>query len=138
MPALNSLLIVEDDAVDALSAAGVARTIGLEHLRTFNSVSCSISFLQGCAEGRVSLPDVILLDLDLGQESGYELLRIWRTTSQLSKIPLVVWSGLGDHHKELCDIFKVTAFVPKWQGKDALRQALLTCLEQRRPPAAAD
>lgn len=129
----NSLLIVEDDAVDVLSAASVARTLGLEHLRTFNSVSRAISFLHGCIEGRTSLPDVILLDLDLGQESGYELLRNWRTNPQLSKIPLVIWSALGDHHRELCEIFKVTAFVPKWKGKDTLRQALLTCLEQPHP-----
>lgn len=138
MPALNSLLIVEDDAVDVLSAASVARTLGLEHSRTFNSVARAISFLQGCLEERTSLPDVILLDLDLGQESGYELLRIWRTTSRLSKVPLLVWSGLGDHHQELCDVFKVTAFVAKWRGKDALRKALLMCLEHQHPPAAAD
>lgn len=137
----NSLLIVENDPRDTLAAADVARSLGLDQLRTFNAISRTVSFLEGCIEGRASLPDVILLDLDLGQESGYELLRIWKITPRLSAIPLVVWSILGDHHRELCDIFKVTAFVPKWQGRDALREGLLACLDQRPrhlPGAAAD
>lgn len=133
MPASCTLLLVEDDPADALIAADVARTLGMNELRGFSSVSPAISFLEKCLEGRASLPCVILLDLDLGQESGYELIRMWRLTPTLSQIPLLVWSVLGQHHRELTEIFKVTTFVPKGTGKNALREGLLLCLEQKCP-----
>ncbi|MGA9673449.1 MAG: hypothetical protein WBQ94_29935, partial [Terracidiphilus sp.] len=69
-------------------------------------------------------PDGIVLDLNLGYESGYELLRFWHRTPELSKIPVIVWSVLGDEQREMCKLFNVKHFVAKWEGEEAFREAL--------------
>lgn len=120
----NSILIVENDSRDVLIAADVARSVGLVQLRTFENATKAMRFLETAMEGKVSLPDAILVDLDLGYESGYDVLRLWHLSPRLSAIPLFVWSVLGGRHESMCELFKVTAFVPKWKGKDGLRDAL--------------
>jgi CheY-like chemotaxis protein len=74
--------------------------------------------------GETSLPDAIILDLDLGYESGYELLRFWHSTPQLSKIPLIVWTVAGDEQREICGLFKVNAYVSKMDDISQLRNVL--------------
>ena len=73
---------------------------------------------------KARLPDGIVLDLDLGYDSGYELLRFWHSTPALSKIPLIVWSVLGEEQRGMCNLFKVNCFVGKWEGAAAFRDAL--------------
>ena len=74
-------------------------------------------------KGEVPLPDGIVLDLDLGHESGFELLRFWHSTPRLSSIPVMIWSVL-DNEKQICELFKVNSFVSKWEGPKAFRDAL--------------
>jgi CheY-like chemotaxis protein len=56
-----------------------------------------------------SLPDLILLDLDLGPESGYEILRIRYSSPHLARIPVVIWTQLGLDNYEVCVLFISTA-----------------------------
>jgi DNA-binding response OmpR family regulator len=65
-----------------------------------------------------------VLDLDLGYESGFELLRFWHSNPQLAKVPVVVWTILGDHYREICGMFKVAAYIDKGDGLAELRKAL--------------
>ena len=124
----DRLLILENDQLDLARAAEVGQSIGLNLIDAYTTLSSARNQLDKGLAGEVSLPDIILLDLDLQHESGYDLLRYWRQNERLRKIPLLVWSGLGDHHKEICEVFKATGFVGKWEGKDALRQSLLDSL----------
>ena len=48
------------------------------------------------------LPDLIILDLDLGYESGFELLRFWHRNSELSSIRLIVWTAMGEEQQHIC------------------------------------
>jgi CheY-like chemotaxis protein len=132
----KSVLIVENDATDTSVAANVARSIGIDAVLVYNTASKAQFFLEQCLREECAMPDVIVLDLDLEHESGFDLVSFRRTHPKLMSVPLIVWSVLGDHYRELCDIFKVTAFVPKWQGKEALRDALTECIEKPRPLAA--
>ena len=138
MPSQRSALIVENDTVDMSVAANVARSIGINTVLVYNTASKAQFFLEQCLREECAMPDFIVLDLDLEHESGFDLVRFRRTHPKLMSVPLVVWSVLGDHYRELCDIFKVTAFIPKWQGKEALRDALACCVEQSPPLAAAE
>lgn len=130
MPPKN-MLIVENDPQDAAIVADVARSLELSQIHAYVTASRALFHLEKGLLGEIALPDIIVLDLDLEHESGYDLLRFWRMTKKLSDIPMLVWSGLGDHHREICDIFKVNGFVGKWQGKGALKEGLLGCLERR-------
>jgi|ERR1700733_12818848 len=117
-------LIIEDDPNHIRMASKVARTAGFEDIEVFMSLRNAIERIEQALRGEKPLPDAIILDLNLGAESGFEVLRHWRTTLSNSEMRLVVWSGLGDHNRELCALFHVDAFVFKWQGENALREAL--------------
>jgi CheY-like chemotaxis protein len=120
---LKSLLLIDDRPNDLRIAADAARELGIEEVNAQTSIMKARQHLEKGLEGEVPLPDGIVLDLDLGHESGFELLRFWHSTPRLSKIPVMIWSVL-DNEKQICELFKVSSFVSKWEGPKAFRDAL--------------
>lgn len=120
---LKSLMLVDDRPNDLRIAADAARDLGITDLNTQTSVIRARQYLEKALEGEFPLPDGIVLDLDLGHESGFELLRFWHSTPRLTEIPIMVWSVL-DRQREICDLFKINSFVSKWEGPKAFREAL--------------
>lgn len=125
MGTINCLLLVEDQPQDVRLAANTAQSVGISKVEARTSIQTARDFLDAGLRGESALPDGIVLDLDLGYESGYELLRFWHSTPRLFKIPLVVWSVLGEDQSEMCRLFKVSRFVGKWEGAEVLRDALV-------------
>jgi CheY-like chemotaxis protein len=121
---VNRLLIVEDEAKDLRIASNVAHSLGITDVDARSTSGSARAYLEKALDGSGPLPDGIVLDLNLGYESGYEVLRFWHSTPELKKIPLIVWSILGDDQREMCSLFKVNHFVAKWEGEEAFRQAL--------------
>jgi DNA-binding response OmpR family regulator len=121
---VNCLLLVEDQPSDLKIATSTARAAGISVVEAQTSLLGARSFLERGLRGEIPLPDGIVLDLDLGYESGFELLRFWHSTPRLSSIPLLVWSILGQEQREICSLFKVSEFVSKWEGMTAFREAL--------------
>ena len=118
------LLVVENEAKDLKVAADTAQALGIPDVDARTTLEGAKAYLEKGLSGECPLPDLILLDLDLGYDSGYELLRFWHSTPRLAAIPLVVWSVLGGEHSEMCNLFKVKTYVGKWEGAAALRAAL--------------
>ncbi len=118
------LLVVEDQPNDTWMASEAAALAGISTIDAKTSVLGAKNWLEAGLKGTIALPDAIVLDLDLGLESGFELMRFWHSTPALKIIPVIVWTNLDDQFGQLCNLFKVTQVVPKWQGKDALYQAL--------------
>lgn len=125
---VKRLLIVEDEASDVRAAADVARSLGIDFVDARFSVSEAENLLRKGLRREVALPDAILLDLDLGTDSGFELMRYWHKTHRLATIPVIVWSRLDDK-RELCRLLGVNAFVCKEDGAGELRQALTGFLQ---------
>jgi len=125
MGQVERLLIVEDQRDDQLRASEIARAIGIGIIEARSSCAAARSLIEQGLRGEVSLPGAIVLDLDLGYESGHEFLRFWYTTPGASKIPLIVWSRLGGDHKQICEAFKINGFVSKHDGMEVLREALM-------------
>lgn len=121
---MKQLLVVEDQPGDLSVAMSVANAMGIASVEARSSVRAAQRYLEGALECKVSLPDAIVLDLDLGFESGHELLRFWHSHPELSVVRLVVWTVLGDEQREICRLFGVHAVVSKWEGAAALRTAL--------------
>jgi CheY-like chemotaxis protein len=117
------ILVVEDQPNDLQIAAQTARAVGITDIEARTSAQAAINYLEKCLVG-ASRPECIVLDLDLGYESGYELLRFWHSTPELRKIPMIVWTLLGEEQREICNLFKIDAYVSKWEGVPALREAL--------------
>ncbi|HEY1810098.1 MAG TPA: response regulator [Acidobacteriaceae bacterium] len=118
------LLIVEDHPKDLQIATSAAQASGFSVIDACSSASMAKQFLEKALRGEQSLPNVIVLDLDLGYESGFELLRFWHSTPQLAEVPLVIWTILGDQYRDICRMFKVRAYVYKGEGVSGLRQVL--------------
>jgi len=118
------LLVVENEPKDLKNAADSARAAGFADVEAKTSPYAARIFLEDRLANGPKLPDAILLDLDFGIESGYELLRFWHSTPKLRAVPLIVWSILGEEQKQMCGLFKVNKFIGKWEGNEALQDAL--------------
>ncbi len=131
---MTYLLLVEDQPKDLKIAAETARSAGINELKALASSEAAITYLRKglCAEQ--PLPDGIVLDLDLGYESGHELLRFWHSTPELRKIPLIVWTHLGEDQREICNLFNVNCYVSKWEGIAPFREALSRFFPQQLHP----
>lgn len=121
---MRRLLIVENEPRDLKFADETARMAGIPEVEARTTLQAARSYLEKGLEGAGPLPDGIVLDLDLGYESGYELLRFWHCTPRLAQIPLIVWSVLGEEQRNMCGLFKVNCYVGKWEGAAAFREAL--------------
>ena len=121
---LQRVLIVEDQASDLRIAADLVASLGALEVEARTSASAAQMFLQSALDGEKPMPDMLVVDLDLGYESGFELLRFWHSHPKLAAIPLIVWTGLGDEQQEICRLFKVNAIVRKSDGLAALKQAM--------------
>lgn len=120
---MKSLLLVDDQSKDLLAASHAAESLGIKDLQAKNSIRDARLYLEKGLKGDIPLPDAIVLDLDLGMESGFELLRFWHSTPRLAQIPMMVWSVV-EEQSEICSLFRVSSFVSKWHGIGAFRDAL--------------
>jgi DNA-binding response OmpR family regulator len=59
------------------------------------------------------MPNALVIDLDLGIESGFELLRFWHGNPNVRPIPVIIWTGTGAHEREISDLFGVTGSFPR-------------------------
>jgi phosphoserine phosphatase RsbU/P len=127
---MHRVLIVEDTPSDVRQSAAVVKKLGAEDIIALNNIAASILFLQDVVEGTKKPPDLILLDLSFPRESGFEVLRFWKSNAKLNEIPVVVWTVMGDTEKKLCEFFGVEHVVPKWAGAKELEAALRTFIQE--------
>lgn len=127
---MGTAFIIEDNNSDLRESAAVLRKVGFEEVDAMNNVPGALMRLQDAADGRRPAPDLILLDLAFTRESGFEVLRFWKTNiDRLQNTRIVVWTQMGDTEQLLCRYFGVDV-VPKWAGPQALEQAV----RQSAPP----
>lgn len=121
---MKRLLIVEDQSADLRVAVDVIRSLGFSSVEARTSSTAAKAFLESVLDGKEPLPDVMIVDLDLGYESGFELLRYRHSHPELSSMRLIVWTVLGEQQQQICRLFKVDAVVSKTDGVPALKRAL--------------
>lgn len=118
------LLIIEDNPRQARVAADLAVRAGFSDLQALASSVLAVTRLSNEIKDRNSLPDGIILDLDLGVESGFEVLRFVHQNRLMHRIQVIVWTVMGQHEREICSLFGVEEYVSKHDGPDALLVAL--------------
>jgi CheY-like chemotaxis protein len=102
----------------------VAKLAGFSEIEAKTTPIAARTYLEDRLAKGERLPHGIVLDLDFGYDSGYELLRFWHSTPGLRTIPVIVWSILGEDQKEMCSLFKIKQFVGKWEANEVLQDAL--------------
>jgi len=121
---MKRLLIVEDQTADLRVAVDVVKALGVSLVEARTSITAAKAYLEDGLEGKHPLPDLIVVDLDLGYESGFELLRFWHGNPKLSNIHLIVWTVMGEEQREICRMFKVNAIVSKTEGAAGLKRTI--------------
>ncbi len=121
---MQRVFIIEDQPSDLKVVADVVASLGVNEVEARNSATSAKLYLQSVLDGEKPMPDLIVLDLDLGYESGFELLRFWHGDPRLSQVRLIVWTVMGDEQRDICALFKVHSVVAKLDGPAALKRAI--------------
>lgn len=121
---MPNILIVEDDAADIRTAVSAMTALGLGTVEPAASVAKAFRYLDDVIERKREAPALIVLDLSLGYESGFEILRRWKSERRLSGIPIVVWTQMGEREQELCRLFGLKHVIPKWADIKELQNAV--------------
>ena len=126
----DRVLIIEDTPADARQSTAVVKKLGAQDVTALNNIASAMLFLQDVVEGTKDVPYLILLDLSFPRESGFEVLRYWKSNPKLQPIHIVVWTVMGDTEKKLCKFFGVEHVVPKWAGSKELEAVLSTFFDE--------
>lgn len=133
---MANVLIVEDDASDLRKATAALAELGLGPVDPASTVGKALRYLDEVAEGKRSKPALILLDLALGYESGFEVLRRWRSDRKLSGIQIVVWTQMGEREQEICRLFGLKHVISKWAGPAELQEAVKAAMQSPSSPSS--
>jgi CheY-like chemotaxis protein len=126
---MPSVLVVEDIDSDIRLLFQFLKSAGVENIKVASGAFFAIEALEKVVEKSAPKPDVMIVDLALGNDSGYEVLRYWKSNPQLADIKVIVWTGVGGKvDEEICCHFRVHSFVKKQEGPIALQQALAPIL----------
>lgn len=118
------VLIVEDNNADLGQSAAILKKLQFDEVEATSTVARAIMHLQDAVEGKTPAPSLILLDLAFARESGFEVLRYWKSNRKhLKNTRIVVWTAMGETEQQLCRYFGVDV-VPKWAGSAELENAL--------------
>jgi DNA-binding response OmpR family regulator len=99
----RSVLLVEDDGV---LARIIERNLSARRVRVLRAASVG----EALAAIAVARPDVILLDIDLPDRTGWDLLRALHTRA--IDVPAIIVSGTRVSPERLAE-FKPVAYLPK-------------------------
>lgn len=117
------VLLVEDNEADAQQALTIFNTLGLE-VQSAITVLAARNYLEDVTAGTHLAPHLIVLDLSFALESGFEVLRYWKSNPGLQTIQIIVWTRAGEQERKLAAYFHVAAVAQKSQGPKQLENAL--------------
>ncbi|MFI2741304.1 response regulator [Zhouia sp. PK063] len=97
------ILLIEDDEIEIMKLNRVISTLGFKHqlTRAANGEEAI-----ECLKSPDTLPDIILLDLNMPKISGIEFLNILKNNSTLKYIPTVVLTT-SSNYKDLMECYKI-------------------------------
>lgn len=91
---MPSIILIEDNPVDAELTLRTLRKANISSdIRVFFEASAAREYLFSHPEAALFPPKLILLDINLGAESGLDILDHLRQHSRLSHIPVIVLTG---------------------------------------------
>lgn len=124
------VLVLEDIDSDAHEVESALKEIGDFELQRFDAASRAIEFLSDALKNASELPASMVVDLNLPQSSGYELLRFYHATPQLHSVPCAVWTVM-DHEidKKLTTWMGSRKLISKNSGPATLRKSLASLLK---------
>lgn len=121
---MKRVLIVEDNTADLRQSAAILKKLRFDEVDAVNNVPAALLRLHDALDKKKPAPDLVLLDLSFTRESGFEVLRLWKSNrDRLKNTRIVVWTAMGETEQQLCRYFGVDV-VPKWAGPEELESVL--------------
>jgi len=118
---LKTVMVVDDSKTFVMYVGLLLRRMGY-------GVIPAGSGLEALRLFRTAIPDVILLDLEMPEMHGIELLRHIRADSALSAVPVVIVSvDIGEASRVLCGDLGCSGFLDKPVALLPLHEALKAC-----------
>lgn len=135
---MSRILIIEDNTTDLRMSSSVLKKMNVTEVDAVNNVPGALMLLQDVVDGKKPAPELVLLDLSFTRESGFEVLRYWKTNrDRLKDTNIVVWTAMGETEQQLCRYFGVDV-VPKWTGPGELEKVLRKYLPSQRGRAQSE
>ena len=98
------LLCVDDseDDIDIIRRCFERSTIAATYaLHTFNSGTTFLDHMRLVAEGSEPFPSIVLLDVNMPEMNGFEVLRALRSADTFVELPAVIFVSNGDRPTDI-------------------------------------
>ncbi len=119
------ILLIEDDTSDSDICAEALHELGYDGVQLITHLMEAEQHLDDIVASLTGPPDAIVLDLGLGVDSGFAVLRKCHAEPKLQAVPILVWTK---HSDDLAETFSTYLgaqdFLVKSNDEQALREAL--------------
>jgi hypothetical protein len=125
------VVLIEDTPSDLVKGIRILKSLNISEPVIMTSVDRAMLYLEEVVAGEQPCPNLMILDLDFGIESGFEILRFRKTHPILQASEVLAWTIMGDKEKEFCRLFGVACVISKQDGEVALENGLRSCIAGR-------
>jgi len=100
---MKTILLVEDDYLDVISVKRALAKLNIEHeIHVAHNGADALGLLNGNGpDGKMLVPDVILLDMNMPKMNGLEFLRIIKNYYSLKNIKVFVTTTSGEEYDKV-------------------------------------
>jgi CheY-like chemotaxis protein len=103
MNKLLNILLIEDDAIEVMKFNRVLSTLDIKHkILEANNGEEAIKILKE----KETVPDIIVLDLNMPKMNGIEFLRILKSDDYLKYIPAIILTT-SSNHKDVLECYRI-------------------------------
>ena len=101
----KAILLIEDTTADSDWCRQVLHDMGYNGIQLITNVHTAKDYLDDVLNKLTYPPDAIVLDIGLGYDSGFEILRKCHANAKLINVPVLVWTSRRDANTETFSMF---------------------------------
>ncbi|HUS18242.1 MAG TPA: response regulator [Terriglobales bacterium] len=121
----KAILLVEDTTADSDRCRAILHDLGYDGIQLITSLQLAVDYLDDVLNNLTHPPDAIVLDLGLGYDSGFSVLRKCHGHPKLAEVPILVWTKHDDEHSEAFSTYLgAKDFMVKAADEGPFREAL--------------
>ncbi len=103
MPRSLNILLIEDDAIEVMKFNRVLSTLKMNHkIIEANNGEEALAILKE----KETIPDIIILDLNMPRINGIEFLQILKSDDYLKYIPSIILTT-SNNHKDVMECYRI-------------------------------